>query len=188
MATALMSRRLRLRSWYIVQSHCSSRYVPSMPLRRCSSQPEQRANVSPSSEESPGSGQASESGGLFGDMWWPTVAHHVQKRLAQRPSGLPEDPLAQGVMSWVEYELARKPSSVAQAAKAQGVERSDDANDSLPVKGGDDDVVDGNTEVEDKRLGPQQGPPVPLPPEAESWRWHLRGRGEIVGPRGDPRG
>merc|ERR1719401_436030 len=48
----------------------------------------------------------SESGGLFGEVWWPTVSEIVFQRLAQRPSGLPEDPLAQGVMSFVEYELA----------------------------------------------------------------------------------
>merc|ERR1712187_275892 len=45
-------------------------------------------------------------GGLFGEYWWPTAADYCHKRLAQRAQGLPEDPLAHGVLSWIEYELA----------------------------------------------------------------------------------
>jgi len=71
------------------------------------------SQVSRTEPETPAASEQPESsdedgGGLFGDAWWPVVAEHCHKRLAQRPQGLPEDPMAQGVLSWVEYELARR--------------------------------------------------------------------------------
>mmetsp|Transcript_136968 Transcript_136968/g.425559 ORF Transcript_136968/g.425559 Transcript_136968/m.425559 type:complete len:173 (-) Transcript_136968:104-622(-) len=113
-------------------------------------------------EASPAPGEDA-GGGLFGDVWWPTVADRVHRRLAQRPQGLPEDPLAQGVLSWVEYELARKTprdtKRIAQGDEAPEPERETSCQDEHPT---------------------------PLPANGD-WRWLLRGSGEIVGPKGDYR-
>mmetsp|Transcript_73321 Transcript_73321/g.237455 ORF Transcript_73321/g.237455 Transcript_73321/m.237455 type:complete len:209 (-) Transcript_73321:39-665(-) len=111
---------------------------------------------------------------LFCDFWWPTVSDRVHRRLAERAQGLPEDPAAQGVLSWVEYELARgsaAPTAPTRAPKvgAAGAKEDTDAeaNSSLPQL-------------------PNDKPPEPLTIEGD-WQWLLRGRGEIVGPRGDRR-
>uniref|UniRef100_A0A7S4V5W0 Uncharacterized protein n=1 Tax=Alexandrium monilatum TaxID=311494 RepID=A0A7S4V5W0_9DINO len=106
------------------------------------------------SVEGSSASDADTGGGLFCDLWWPTVADHCHRRLAQRPQGLPEDPLAQGVLSWVEYELARK---------------------APPSPGGAEKAVERSCRDEN---------PTPLPADGD-WRWLLRGKGEIVGPKGD---
>eukprot|EP00434_Breviolum_minutum_P007386 symbB.v1.2.006520.t1/scaffold380.1/size216529/10 len=46
-------------------------------------------------------GEDESGSGLFSDAWWPEVAQRCHQRLAQRPQTLPEDPMAQGVVSWV---------------------------------------------------------------------------------------
>eukprot|EP00747_Dinoflagellata_sp_TGD_P031700 gnl/TRDRNA2_/TRDRNA2_135491_c0_seq1.p1 gnl/TRDRNA2_/TRDRNA2_135491_c0~~gnl/TRDRNA2_/TRDRNA2_135491_c0_seq1.p1 ORF type:complete len:143 (+),score=26.02 gnl/TRDRNA2_/TRDRNA2_135491_c0_seq1:71-499(+) len=87
-------------------------------------------------------------GGLFCDAWWPRNADTVFKQLARRPQGLPEDPLAHGILSYIEYELACKP---------------------LPKEG---EAVEG---AEEAKAATDPG-------------WDLRGRGEVVFPRGEQRG
>merc|ERR1712217_919665 len=107
-------------------------------------------------------------GGLFGEYWWPTAADYCHKRLAQRAQGLPEDPLAHGVLSWIEYELAlstdsepRKPSRNATTSDAD--KSADEKEPPL---------------TEREEIGMK-----PLPVDTD-WRWLLRGKGEIVGPKG----
>eukprot|EP00931_Biecheleriopsis_adriatica_P089068 TRINITY_DN63258_c0_g1_i1.p1 TRINITY_DN63258_c0_g1~~TRINITY_DN63258_c0_g1_i1.p1 ORF type:complete len:164 (+),score=33.02 TRINITY_DN63258_c0_g1_i1:35-526(+) len=97
------------------------------------------------------------SGGLFCDAWWPEVADRCFKQLATRPQGLPEDPMAQGILAWVEYELARGEAKPGEAATAK--------KDEVPLSQRDE-------------------PPTPLPEDGE-WAWLLRNSGEMVGPKGD---
>ena len=95
-------------------------------------------------------------GGLYADSWWPSVSRQVHDSLAQRPQGLPQDPLAQGVMSWIEYELACKPRDPAKKASA-----------------GEDSSLPSSTDPEFRPLE-----------KNEEWRWILRSDGELVGPKG----
>eukprot|EP00930_Biecheleria_cincta_P018802 TRINITY_DN14523_c0_g2_i1.p1 TRINITY_DN14523_c0_g2~~TRINITY_DN14523_c0_g2_i1.p1 ORF type:complete len:184 (+),score=30.52 TRINITY_DN14523_c0_g2_i1:31-552(+) len=123
--------------------------------RRLFSQVSQAEPEKPAVSEQPESSDE-DGGGLFGDAWWPVAAEHCYKRLAQRPQGLPEDPMAQGVLSWVEYELARREPEEGEAAAPASA---------IPPSQRDE-------------------PPKPLPEDGR-WVWLLRSEGELVGPGGD---
>merc|ERR1711904_453039 len=104
----------------------------------------------------------------MGDAWWPTVARRVHRRLGRLPQGLPEDPLAHGVLSWVEYELAVKPRDQWEASAA------------APPGGGPSGSEEGGGAASDVDLdklqpierGPniQEAPFAPLPTDVD-WRW-----------------
>eukprot|EP00928_Gymnodinium_smaydae_P025744 TRINITY_DN20414_c0_g1_i1.p1 TRINITY_DN20414_c0_g1~~TRINITY_DN20414_c0_g1_i1.p1 ORF type:complete len:214 (-),score=26.30 TRINITY_DN20414_c0_g1_i1:57-656(-) len=137
------------------------------------------SSASASSES--GDGSKSDSDGLpdesneslFSESWWPDAADQCFQRLAGRPQLLPEDPLAHGIVSFVEYELACKPLPARKASektgKADGAQKGDDENQTVRS---------------------QQDPDEPLTPLERdgSWRWMLYGTGEIVGAKGEPRG
>merc|ERR1711924_311694 len=101
---------------------------------------------------------------MFSDIWWPKVAHQCHRRLAARPQLLPEDPEANGVLSFIEYELACKP----QSATCQQELRTDIKNPSAFNKPSPDESI------------------KPLSRD-EEWRWLLRGAGEVVFPKGGRR-
>mmetsp|Transcript_21290 Transcript_21290/g.38875 ORF Transcript_21290/g.38875 Transcript_21290/m.38875 type:complete len:174 (-) Transcript_21290:20-541(-) len=132
----------------------------SLCERSCStSSSDDGAAAGNQTEASPLASTTDSSGsGLFSDDWWPSVADQVHRRLAMRGQGLPEDPLAQGVLSFIEYELASKAAGVGGGTK----QAEEDTN---------------------RDRVPSPDAPVPLP-EGEEWRWLLRGAGEIIGPKG----
>merc|ERR1719282_288183 len=121
------------------------------------------------------------SGALFCDLWWPTVADRCFQRLANRPQGLPEDPLAHGILSFIEYELARRPPS----AQEPTVDAT--AETSMP-DGGSVELAENApaepaaAQVRDYVASQSDGP-TPLPKDVQ-WQWLLRSHGEIVGPKG----
>mmetsp|Transcript_53122 Transcript_53122/g.95921 ORF Transcript_53122/g.95921 Transcript_53122/m.95921 type:complete len:152 (-) Transcript_53122:17-472(-) len=125
-------------------------------LRRGSGLPPVRGLSGDSKDDADNVAASEEESGLFSDAWWPDVAQRCHERLAARPHLLPEDPMAQGVLSWVEYELAR---SVPEPGKARP------KKDEVPISQRDE-------------------PPQPLPEDGK-WRWLLRSPGEIVGPKGE---
>eukprot|EP00933_Yihiella_yeosuensis_P044812 TRINITY_DN40084_c0_g1_i1.p1 TRINITY_DN40084_c0_g1~~TRINITY_DN40084_c0_g1_i1.p1 ORF type:complete len:192 (+),score=47.47 TRINITY_DN40084_c0_g1_i1:68-643(+) len=116
-----------------------------------------------------------EGNGLFCDRWWPLAASRCCNQLAKRPQGLPEDPMAQGVLSWVEYELARGEQTEEEEAEKAASKKTSTSED-------------GTTPSSSRPLpfSQKDEPPKPLPEDGK-WRWILRNKGEMHGARGDPR-
>eukprot|EP00929_Paragymnodinium_shiwhaense_P067114 TRINITY_DN33780_c0_g1_i2.p1 TRINITY_DN33780_c0_g1~~TRINITY_DN33780_c0_g1_i2.p1 ORF type:complete len:225 (+),score=40.96 TRINITY_DN33780_c0_g1_i2:102-776(+) len=119
-----------------------------------------------------------DTGGIFNDTWWPVVAEKVHKNLAGRPQLLPEDPLAHGVMSFIEYELAaRRPEDRPQ--EQESMTRPSDAAQDSSQSPGDDGTLGSAAPWRRRREDPGL---TPLPTDV-NWKWTLNGDGEIVGPR-----